>query len=157
MTAGYAAIALPGIFNGYRQERDESGNKIDFPRLIPQLEIFATKGREICFCFDRDTKPSTVENVTKAIASTGKLLTFKGCQVSVISWDYPEKGVDDLIAARGVDAFDSLYGCRISLEKFKLGNLLDLVGRVSLRVNQRYLSENLVPPARLFTNQRAPL
>jgi Domain of unknown function (DUF3854) len=147
LTAGYAAIALPGIFNGYRQERDEFGNKIGFPSLIPQLEVFATGGREINFCFDRDTKPQTIENVKRAIALTGKLLSFKGCQVSVISWDYPYKGVDDLIAAREIEIFHSLYENRISLEKFNLGNLLDLSGRVSLRVNQRYLSKDLVPPA----------
>ncbi|NJO94580.1 MAG: DUF3854 domain-containing protein [Hydrococcus sp. RM1_1_31] len=146
LTAGYVAIALPGIFNGYRQKRDEFGNKIGFPNLIPQLEVFATNGREISFCFDRDFKPNTIENVRKAIAITGKLLTFKGCQVSVIGWDYPDKGVDDLIAARGVDCFHSLYENRVSLERFKLGNLLDLGGRVSLRVNQRYLSKSLVPP-----------
>jgi hypothetical protein len=146
LTAGYAAIALPGIFNGYRQERDEFGKKIGLPYLIPQLEVFATFGREISFCFDRDTKPETIENVKRAIALTGKLLSFKGASVSVITWDYPYKGVDDLIAALGVDCFYSLYESRINLERFNLGNLLDLSGRVSLRVNQRYLSKSLVAP-----------
>ena len=146
ITASYVAIALPGIFNGYRQPKDEFGRKIGKPYLIPQLQAFAQKDRKILFCFDNDTKSKTVINVSKAIAKTGKLFEQAGCSVSVITWSYPEKGVDDLIAARGQDCFYDLYKARLPLSKFNLKSFLDLSKYSPLRVNQRYLDDNLVPP-----------
>ncbi|MDJ0903916.1 MAG: DUF3854 domain-containing protein [Xenococcus sp. MO_188.B8] len=146
LSAGYCAIALPGIYNGYRQPKDDWGHKIGQPKLIPQLEVFAQKGREISFCFDHDQKLKTIRNVRTAIAITGKLFVNKSCQVSVITWDDPEKGVDDLIAAKGQNYFHDLYKSRIPLSKFNLASLLDLSKYQPLKVNQRYLSDNLVPP-----------
>ena len=162
ITAHYVAIALPGINNGYRQPKDSWGNKIGLPYLIPQLQAFAQQEREIIFCFDHDAKPKTAKNVRSAIALTGSLFQRQGCKVSVITWDYhghherlgkpqttcpPEKGVDDLIVARGVDHFGDLYKARIPLSKFKLASLLDLSEYNPLYVNERYLSDNLIPPA----------
>lgn len=147
ITANYVAISLPGISNGYRQPKNDWGHKIGKPYLIPQLKAFAQRGREIIFCFDSDTKPSTVKNVRTAIKKTGGLFEREGCSVSVISWNYPEKGVDDLIASRGQDCFHALYKARIPLSKFKLTTLLDLSQYNPLFVNERYLSENLTPPA----------
>ena len=146
ITASYVAIALPGINNGYRQERDNWGNKIGQPSLIPQLEVFAHPDREIIFCFDQDEKPATIKNVRRAIATTGKLFTNKGCKVSVISWNSPEKGIDDLIVAKGVDFFHVLFLNRQSLSKFNLINLLDLSSYNPLIVDERYLSEKIVTP-----------
>ena len=142
LSAGYAAIALPGIWGGYRQPKDGFGNKIGKPRLIPQLEAFAREGREVIFCFDRDTKPKTIASVRKAILKTGKLLQQQGCKVSVVTWSYPEKGVDDLIAARGVECFHALYNARVSLEEFELLELTDLSPYVNLRIHQRYLGSD---------------
>ncbi len=146
ITAEYVAIALPGITNGYRQPKDEYGQKIAPPYLIPQLLAFAQKDREIIFCFDRDIKPKTIQNVQKASAKTGRLFEREGCKVSVITWNYPEKGVDDLIAARGRDCFHQLYKARKCLNQFKQNNLLDLAKYEWVTVNQRYLSSKLVPP-----------
>ncbi len=87
LSHGYCAIALPGIFNGYRSKMDDI--KLPFPRLIPQLEVFATQGREFAFAFDRDTKLKTIRNVQMAIEKTGKLIIGKGCKVSVVSWSQP--------------------------------------------------------------------
>lgn len=84
LTANYVAIALPGIYNGYRQPKDDRGNKIGNPKLIPQLEVFAQQGREIVFCYDHDEKPKTIKNVRTAIAKTGRLFAEKGCKVSVV-------------------------------------------------------------------------
>ncbi|MEL6499862.1 MAG: plasmid replication protein, CyRepA1 family [Cyanobacteria bacterium J06623_1] len=145
LSAGYAAIALPGIFNGYRQEKDNYGNKIGLPYLIPQLKTFATKERGINFCFDNDIKTKTAENVRTAICKTGKLFAREGCRVSVINWNYPEKGVDDLIAARGKDCFEKVYKARIPLSKFNLIGLLDLSKYQPLKVDERYLGDNLIP------------
>ena len=85
--------------------------------------------------------------VRRAIALTGRLLEQKGCRVSVITWKYPEKGVDDLIAARGQNCFHQLYRNRQTLSKFKLQVELDLAKYNPLYVNERYLGENLTPPA----------
>ena len=145
ITAEYVAIALPGIYNGYRQPKDSYGNKLGSAYLIPQLEIFATEGREIIFCFDNDTKLKTIKNVRTAIAKTGTLFAKKGCRVSVITWIYPEKGVDDLIVARGQDCFHDLYKARLPLSKFNLKSFLNLSKYSPLRINQRYLDDNLVP------------
>lgn len=146
LTAGYAAIALPGIYNGFRQEKDDFGNKINLPYLIPQLEAFTQTDREIIFCFDNDIKSKTVKNVRTAIAKTGRLFTKAGCRVSVITWTYAEKGVDDLIFVMGVDCFHTLYNNRLPLSKFNLLALLSLSRYNPLKVNERYLSDNLVPP-----------
>ena len=153
LTAGYAAIALPGVYNGYRQPKDEQGNRVGKPKLIPQLEAFAGAGREVVFVFDSDTKPKTVANVHKATLTTGKLLQQQGCKVSVITWSYPEKGVDDLMAARGAECFHALYNDRISLEEFELLELLDLSPYVNLRVNQRYLGSVNTHQSSVISNQ----
>lgn len=146
LTAGYCGVALPGINNGYRQPKNESGESVGSPYLIPQLVAIASVGREINFCFDNDTKPKTVKNVRTAISKTGHLFQNYGCQVKVITWNYIEKGVDDLIAERGVDCFHQLYKQRVTLAKFKLANLLDLSPYNPLKVHVPYLEANLVPP-----------
>jgi Domain of unknown function (DUF3854) len=79
ITANYIAIALPGVYNGYRQPKTDWGQKIGNPTLIPQLKAFAQKGREIIFCFDRDRKAKTVQSVRTAIVNTGKLFEQFGC------------------------------------------------------------------------------
>jgi hypothetical protein len=119
LTAGYLAIALPGIYSGYRQETDSWGNVIGLPYLIPQLEAFCQSGREVVFFFDQDSKPKTVKNVRRAIEKTGKLLEDQGCKASVARWDNSHKGVDDFIAVKGEDELDRVFSERISLDKFK--------------------------------------
>ncbi|WP_442946466.1 DUF3854 domain-containing protein, partial [Nostoc sp. 'Peltigera membranacea cyanobiont' 213] len=58
LTAGYAAIAIPGVNAGYRTPTDEYGTAIGKPNLIPDLKHFATEGRHVNICFDSDTKPN---------------------------------------------------------------------------------------------------
>jgi hypothetical protein len=115
LTAGYAAIALPGIWNGRRVLSDSTAV------LIPELKLFATQGRLIYFCFDRDTKPKTIAAVNSAIAKTGKLLVDAGCTVRVITWNLPyqEKGVDDFIFMNGTAAFDEVYKSALSLQQWQ--------------------------------------
>ena len=80
-------------------------------------------------------------------ASTGELFKREGCRVSVITWKFPEKGVDDLIAKSGRDCCAQLYQERQTLSRFQHRLQLDLAQYNPLYVNQRYLSNNLVPPA----------
>jgi hypothetical protein len=146
LSAGFVAIAFPGINNGYRTPKDKMGKRTGDSYLIPQLEVFCQEKREFIFCFDHDTKPKTIINVNNAINKTGKLLITKGCQVSVISWDYLQKGIDDLIVAEGIDCLNSLYFTRIPLDKFNLKGFTNLVPYLNQRISSRYLSEDLNPP-----------
>jgi hypothetical protein len=142
LTAGYAAIALPGIFGGYRVPRDEQGNRLGKSRLIPQLQKLATQGREIYITFDQDTKPSAIKAVNAAIRQLGYLFSQKGCFVKVITWN-PElgKGVDDLIADRTPSAFDQAYQTAVPLDTWKAQSLTRLTYPPNLQVNRRYLGE----------------
>lgn len=149
LSAGYVAIALPGIFNGYRQPKDEMGQPTGPAQLIPQLEAFCQSGREIVFCFDQDEKPKTVKNAQIAIQKTGKLLESQGCKVSIVRWDKSHKGCDDFIVSQGLEAFDQAFKKRISLEKFNL-EIGKAIGfekwqkfhtfTAKEKVNQQYLS-----------------
>ncbi|MGK7913151.1 MAG: AAA family ATPase [Synechococcus sp.] len=104
LSAGYAAIALPGIWNGRRKAVGEEPE-----RVIPELQVFVREGREVFFCFDRDEKPKTRKNVQDAIWKTGRLLQRQECEVGVIELPGPEKGVDDFIVGQEAEAFELVY------------------------------------------------
>jgi len=96
LSLGYAAIALPGIWNGC--PRGDFG----IPRLIPELECFATSGRPIVIVFDQDEKEKTRQDVAKAQRRLGSLLEQRGCQVTATEWDVSlGKGIDDVCVSRG--------------------------------------------------------
>ncbi|MGV2831582.1 plasmid replication protein, CyRepA1 family [Myxosarcina sp. GI1(2024)] len=154
ISAGYAAIALPGVFNGYRQPKDEFGRNTGLAKLIPQLQVFATPGRTVYFAFDRDTKASTIANVNSAIAKTGKLFTKAGVDVKVIRWQEEglcgefssppctprsAKGVDDLIVEHGAEAFHQAYSKALSLETWLVRTSVQLTYKANIQVNRRYL------------------
>jgi hypothetical protein len=139
ISLGYAAIALPGVFNGYRQPKDEFGRKTGLAKLIPQLQVFATPGRTVYFAFDRDTKASTVNNVNTAIAKTGKLFTKSGVEVKVIRWQETAKGVDDLIVQHGAEAFHQAYSQALSLSTWLVQTSVQLTYKANIQVNRRYL------------------
>jgi len=146
LTAGYAAIAIPGVFGGYRVPRDEQGNRIGKSRLIPQLLKLATPGRTIYIAFDQDRKPNTIKAVNAAIRQLGYLLTQQGCSVKVISW-HPDqgKGVDDLIANQTQTAFDQAYQTAVPLDTWKAQSLTGLTYSPTVQVNRRYLGELSIP------------
>ena len=104
LSAGYAAIALPGIWNGRRKA---AGGEPE--HVVPELQVFVREGREVFFCFDRDEKPKTRKNVQDAIWKTGRLLQGQGCEVGVIELPGPEKGVDDFVVGQGFEAFEAVY------------------------------------------------
>ncbi|MEO0854260.1 MAG: DUF3854 domain-containing protein, partial [Cyanobacteria bacterium J06648_11] len=114
LSAGYVAIALPGVWNGRRKASDSTPE-----HLIPDLQHFASPARQVYFCFDRDEKPKTVRHVNLAITKTGKLFAEAGCDVRVISLPGPEKGVDDFIGARGAAAFEPLYTSAVRLASWQ--------------------------------------
>ena len=143
LSAGYAAIALPGINNGYRS-KDEDKIKC-FPYLIPELEKFATPSRQVGICFDNDTKPKTVENVKTAISSMGRLLKNKGCEVKNITWTHPAKGLDDLIAAFGEEALHEAVARAKELDTWACSLFNKLSHQPNITQSDRYLQPFVVP------------
>jgi hypothetical protein len=145
LSAGYAAIALPGITSGYRNPRDENGKPLGNPFLIPEIECIATPKRTIYICFDQDVKQKTIRAVNGAIGTFGKLLEQQDCEVKVVSWMQPYKGVDDLIAACGLDAFDTTYTAAVSLETWKAHQFTRLTYPTNITLNQRRIGELSIP------------
>ncbi|MEA5505034.1 plasmid replication protein, CyRepA1 family, partial [Halotia wernerae UHCC 0503] len=157
LSAGYAAIALPGVNSGYRTPQDEYGTATGKPSLIPDLKHFATKGRQVNICFDRDTNPETVQRVRTAISRMGRLLVNEGCSLRVI--DLPagqEKGVDDFIVAKGQDAFHALYNTAEALELWEIKLFTLLTYPPSIALNQRFLGQLLVPEGEKLIILKAP-
>ncbi len=144
LTQGIAAISLAGIWNGCPVPKDKLGNKIGLPRLLPQLALFATEGREISICFDQDSQLKTRINVKKAIERLGGLFSRAGCQVKILTWDAPEKGVDDLIADKGLEYFESVYKSRLSLAEYKIQGFCHLIP--DLTIKEPYIPESLQYP-----------
>ncbi|MBE9170567.1 DUF3854 domain-containing protein [Pleurocapsales cyanobacterium LEGE 06147] len=157
LSAGYAAIALPGINSGYRTLKDERGNRIGKSHLIPQLQKLASHQREIYLVFDQDSKPTTVKAVNAAIRKTGYLLQQAGCPVKVIVWN-PDlgKGVDDLIAHRGPEYFDEVYQNALSLETWKAKSWTRLTYTPQIQLNCRYLSELTIPSTAKLIGIKSP-
>jgi hypothetical protein len=116
LSQGYVAIALSGITMGRIQGAD---GKL---ALQPYLAMFATPKRQVCFCFDAETKEKTKHDVFLATVKTGKLFADADCLVKVVELPLLEgtdkTGVDDFIVERGIDAFDRVYLAAISLNTY---------------------------------------
>ncbi|MEA5470332.1 plasmid replication protein, CyRepA1 family [Spirulina sp. 06S082] len=165
LTAGYAAIALPGVNGGYRVPRNEFGDspserlrqRIGKARLIPQLQKLAQNKRPIYIVFDRDTKPNTVKAVNAAIRQTGYLLSQQKCEVKVITW-HPDwgKGVDDLISHKGLETFDRAYEIAPTLETWKAVAFNQLTYPAHYQFNCRYLDELTIPKQARLIGIKSP-
>lgn len=157
LTAGYAAIALPGVNSGYRVPKDSQGNRIGKSRLIPQLQKLVTPGRSIYLAFDQDSKSATIKAVSAATQKLGYLLKQQGCSVKVIAWNSElSKGVDDLIAAHGQEVFNRAYQTAVSLDTWKAQSLAHLTYPPSLRVFRRYLGELSIPAKAKLIGIKSP-
>ncbi|MBD2211241.1 DUF3854 domain-containing protein [Nostoc linckia FACHB-104] len=91
-------------------------------RLMDELAVFATKEREITFCFDYETRPETQRNIEIAISRTGRLLESQGASVSVVTLPGPSKGVDDLIVAQGALAYEKAFSSAVTLKTWRDNN-----------------------------------
>ena len=157
LSAGYSAIALPGINNGYRTPKDSNGKRIGKSHLIPQLAKLATPGRVIHLVFDQDSKPNTIKAVNAAIKKTGYLLKKAGCQVKVITWKSDlGKGVDDLIINQGQEYFDQAYEDALDLETWKAKSWTNLTYPTNIEFNCRYLPELDITPQTKLVGIKSP-
>ncbi len=145
LTQGFIAIALPGVNNGYRTPKDDSGRKIGKSHLIPRLKKFCDPKRPITIAFDQDSKPKTVINVNKARHKLGILFATEGCQVKIASWDNRYKGADDLIVNLGGQALADALETAEPLEIWQAKQTGRLTYPVNLKLNQRYL-KGFTPP-----------
>ncbi len=157
LSAGYGAIALPGINNGYRTPKDSNGKRIGKSHLIPQLAKLATSGREIYLVFDQDSKPKSIKAVHGAIKKTGYLLQKAGCQVKVVTWNTQlGKGVDDLIANHGQESFAQAYDRALGLETWKAKSWTNLTYPTQIEVNSRYLPKLDIPAETKLIGIKSP-
>ena len=157
ISAGYSAVALPGINNGYRTPKDSTGKRIGKSHLIPQLAALANAGRKIYLVFDRDSKPKTVKAVNAAIRKTGYLLQKAQCEVKVVTWDRElGKGVDDLIANRGQEYFTQAFNDAPDLETWKAKAWTNLTYPIDLPLHSRYLPELDIPPSTKLIGIKSP-
>ncbi len=157
ITAGYVAIALPGIHGGYRTPKNAQGVRIRKSRLIPQLVSLTESQRPVQIIFDQDYKPKTVQAVNSAIRQTGYLLTQQGCPVKVITWHASlGKGVDDFIAKQGQATFDQAYENALPLETWKAHSLNQLTHSPSIEVNSRYIGDIPIPSEAQLIGIKSP-
>jgi hypothetical protein len=129
LSLGYAAIALPGIFSGYRKETG----------LIPDLGIFASPGRQVSLCFDYEPRPTAAHHLQIAITKLGQLLQAAGCSVTVASLPGPQKGIDDFGIAEGAAAVEALFATAVPLKLWQMRQVWKLTYPVQLRLSQPYL------------------
>jgi hypothetical protein len=139
LSAGYVAIALPGVWNGRKKRQGKTPEQ-----LIPDLQHFATLSREIYFCFDHDPNRKTRQQVSHALVRTGKLFEAADCIVKVIRLPGAEKGVDDFIVARGAESFDQIYLDAITLASYDRHRQHGLMGYeltypIAVDLKQQYL------------------
>ncbi|PSB25370.1 plasmid replication protein, CyRepA1 family [Stenomitos frigidus] len=152
LTLGYAAIALPGINTGARS-KDEAGNRM-LPRLIPELQHFATPERAIYVCFDYETKFKTIQAINREADKLGYLFRFAKAKPFKINLPGPQKGVDDFVAAQGADAFDALYRTAASLDPAEEYSRLTFP--VALALKQRYLGNLPIPVSAKLVGIKSP-
>jgi predicted P-loop ATPase len=113
LSAGYVAIALPGVNNGYRSDGTHR-------ELIPQIKAFCQRFREFVLCFDQDKRFKTRQMVANAIVTTGTLLRELGSKSSVLVWNTRYgKGIDDFIAKEGEGALGDLIDARLTISDFE--------------------------------------
>jgi hypothetical protein len=103
MSAGFPCIALTGIWNGVKANRDENGKTTSYD-LIPTLKHLSDC--KILIAFDRDEKSATIKQAIKARSVLAKSLMGIGCECRSMKWDSNYKGLDDLIAGCGVEALE---------------------------------------------------
>jgi hypothetical protein len=157
LSAGYAAIAVPGINNGYRTPKDSNGKRIGKSHLIPQIQKLATPGREVYIVFDRDSKPNSIKAVNGAIKKMGYLLQQAGCKVKVVLWDAAlGKGVDDLIVRQGQKYLTQVCDRAPSLETWKALSWKSLTYNPQVQVNSRYLPEADIPSESKLIGIKSP-
>ncbi|BAZ18676.1 hypothetical protein NIES4071_105610 (plasmid) [Calothrix sp. NIES-4071] len=154
LTAGYVAIALPGIFAGYRKSRILENGAISGRALIPDLQHFSTPRREINICFDYEDRPAQIKSMEAAINGLYFLLLEKGCDTRITCLPGKEKGVDDFIVAHGVGAYEKIHAA-LTYDQWVAWGLSRLTG-VSVCINQEFLGAMQLPVGEKLVAIKSP-
>jgi hypothetical protein len=142
LSFGFAAIALPGIWNGRI-------GKEDLERLHPDLVPLAQKGRKYIVLFDYETKPKTKQQVFQATRRTCQAIIQQGCVCEVAQLPGPEKGIDDWVVALGKKAdkaVTAMIADALTLNEYQQRFFINRVRglrkfKPNVTVNTRYLSQ----------------
>ena len=105
VSAGWAAVALPGVQMGRRRTAD------DGERLIDGLELLACEKRRWLIVFDAETKIKTARKVGAAAGALARCLRATGgkpsvCRLPLLPGE-SKTGLDDLWVAGGSEALDA--------------------------------------------------
>jgi hypothetical protein len=105
VSAGWAAVALPGITMGRRVGADGSP-----PRLIAALQLLGAPKRPWLIAFDAERKPATAAKVGAAAGKLAQALRAAGGRPEIARLPllpgHDKTGLDDLLAAAGPEALD---------------------------------------------------
>lgn len=103
VSAGWAAVALPGVQMGRRIGPDGT------ERLIEALQLLAPR-RPWLIAFDAEAKPATATKVAAAAGALARALRSAGGRVEIARLPLlpgeTKTGLDDLLAAAGPEALD---------------------------------------------------
>lgn len=104
VSAGWAAVALPGVQMGRRVDADNS------ERLIPALQLLAAPGRRWLIAFDAESRVKTAAKVAAAAGALARTLRAAGGKPEIARLPLlpgtGKSGLDDLLAAAGPEALD---------------------------------------------------
>ncbi|WP_226889490.1 DUF3854 domain-containing protein [Nostoc sp. MG11] len=142
LSLGFAASALPGIWNGRI-------GKEDLERLHPDLVPMAQPGRKYIVLFDYETKPKTKWQVFQATHRTCQAILQQGCVCEVALLPGPEKGIDDWVLALGKKAdkaVTTMIADALTLNEYQQRFFINRVRglrkfKPNVTVNTRYLSQ----------------
>jgi hypothetical protein len=105
ISAGWAAVGVPGVTMGWRRV-DDTGRR----RLIAALQALSCPGRRWLIAFDAEARPDTAAKVGAAAGALAQTLRAAGgrpliARLPLLSGT-TKTGLDDLLAAGGLEALD---------------------------------------------------
>lgn len=122
--------SLSGLSHGFVTISLYGCSCLASPDLLPYL-----KGREVYVAFDSDTKASAVRAVNNALNKHLPVLSEPTKLTKVVTWDSQYKGLDDLLAKRGVTALEKAIESALSSETW-LSNRKIAIAHERLQANK---------------------
>ncbi|MEM6433228.1 MAG: plasmid replication protein, CyRepA1 family [Cyanobacteria bacterium P01_D01_bin.115] len=155
LSQGIAAIAITGIRNAVRT-RDEHGDRLRRPFLVPDLKRFATKGREVTICFDHEPRQKQRRELDHEIEKIKTHFGYARATTRVLELPGPEKGVDDYLVAVGGEAFLEAYDAAPNFELWTVIRHSRLSYKPDIQLDQRYLGDLNIPESAKLICLKSP-